>query len=401
MSFVFPEKFFWGAATSAHQVEGNNHNDWSEWEKLGKVKNGEQSGLASGHYHRYGDDFALAKKLGHNAHRFSIEWSRVEPRMGHFDEHEIEHYRQVIRNLRGQGLEPFVTLHHFTNPIWIHDIAAWVNQKTIDYYLRYVTKIVEALGNDVTYWITMNEPTVKTSLGYLTKWWPPERGNAVLAWWAIRNMSVAHNKAFEIIHRLQPNAKVGSANNLSAFVPSRPKDILDRGLAKFSWYWHNQWWLDRTHQAQDFIGLNFYFYHPMRWRWTGDLLNFLRPEVTPGATISDMGWEVQPAGLGIVLEWLRRYRRPIIITENGIADASDRLRGPFIRNHLKQVATAIQTGIDVRGYLHWSLLDNFEWRDGFTPRFGLVSVDYHTMQRQPRPSAYLYRDIILSRGANL
>jgi beta-glucosidase len=258
-----------------------------------------------------------------------------------------------------------------------------------------------ALGDLATYWITINEPTVKTSLGYLTKWWPPERGNPVLAWWAIRNMSVAHKKAYEIIHRLQPHAKVGTANNLSAFVPSRPKNLLDRALVSFSWFWHNRWWLDEIHEHQDFIGLNYYFYHPLRWRWTASLTNFLRPEVSHGATVSDMGWEIQPAGLGIILEWLRRYRRPIIITENGVADAADRFRGSFIRSHLKQVATALQTGIDIRGYLYWSLMDNFEWRDGFTPRFGLIAIDYHSQQRTIRPSAYIYRDIILSNGASL
>jgi len=396
MTTPIPKHFFWGAATSAHQVEGNMHNDWSEWEKLGKVKHGERSGMSAGHFQRFREDFALAKKLSHNAHRFSIEWSRIEPRPGVFDEEAIEHYRQVLQELRRLGLEPFVTLHHFTNPIWIQEIGAWTNPKTVDYFVRYVERVIQSLGSLATYWITINEPTVNTSLGYLTKWWPPERGSWWAAWQAIRHLVSAHQRAYQIIHRFQPHARVGSANNLSAFVPSRPWNPIDRLLTRFSQYWHNQWWLDQTFEQQDFIALNYYFYHPIRFRLTNDLTNFLKPEVTPGAPISDLGWQIQPHGLGLVLRWLKRYHRPIFITENGLADAADRQRESFIRDHVREIGRAVADGIDVRGYLHWSLLDNFEWREGYEPRFGLISVDYQTLERTIRQSAYAYQRLIES-----
>ncbi len=396
MTKGFPSSFLWGAATSAHQVEGGNHNDWSEWEKLGLVKNQEQSGRAADHYHRFKEDFALAKELGHNAHRFSIEWSRIQPRPGFFDVAAIDHYRQVLEELRRLGIEPIVTLHHFTNPLWVSEYGAWGASRSIDDFGHYVQAIVKELGHLVTYWITINEPTVYTSLGYLSDVWPPQRNNVLAAWTAIRHLAKAHKLAYRIIHRHFPYAKVGVANNLNDFVPSRPANLLDKGLARFADYWHNRWWLDEIHDTQDFIGLNYYFRHPFRFKPTFNLATFLTPESDPQAQKTDLGWEIHPIGMVRVLKWLAEYKRPIIITENGLADADDKLRSKFIQDHVAVLATAIADGIDIRGYLHWSLIDNFEWREGFAPRFGLITVDYQTMARTIRPSAYEYKKIILS-----
>ena len=398
MEHPFPKNFLWGAATSAHQVEGNNHNDWTEWEKLGLVKNKQQSGLAAGHYDRFRQDFALAKELGHNAHRFSIEWSRVEPRPGFFDAEAIDHYRQVLQELRRQNIEPIVTLHHFTNPIWVYQYGAWGERRMVDDFGRYVLTVVKELGPLVSYWVTINEPTVNSSLSYLTDFWPPQKNNPINAWTAIRNMAKAHRLAYQIIHRHFPNAKVGVANNLSDFVPSRPGNTFDRGLAMFAHYWHNRWWLDQTFQSQDFIGLNYYFHHPIRAKSTFNLGLLMRPETDPAVVKSDLGWEMNATGMARVLGWLAQYNRPIIITENGVADAGDKYRARFIREHVAVVADALHHGIDIRGYLYWSLLDNFEWREGFDPRFGLIEVDYHTMARKVRPSAYTYRQICQQNG---
>lgn len=393
---AFPANFLWGAATSAHQVEGHNHNDWSEWEKLGLVKHGEHSGRASGHYERFKADFQLAQDLGHTAHRFSIEWSRIMPKPGVVDTDAVEHYRQVLQELHRLKIEPIVTLHHFTNPIWVHAYSAWTNARIVDDFGQYVMLVVKELGSLVRYWITINEPTIQTSFGYLSDWWPPQRKSLPAAWSAIRNMVAAHQLAYQIIHRNFPSARVGVANNLSDFVSARPDHPLDRGLRTFAHFWHNRWWMDQTYLTQDFIGLNYYFHHPVRFKFSG-LSNLLRPEPIPGVLKNDLGWEINPAGLGRMLDWLRQYHRPIIITENGIADAQDKLRRQFIQGHVHEMEQAIQRGADVRGYLYWSLLDNFEWREGFGPRFGLVEVDYKTMQRTIRPSAYAYRDIIQTR----
>lgn len=392
-SSPFPKNFLWGAATSAHQVEGNNHNDWSEWEKLGRVLDGRASGLAAGHYDRWREDFGLAHELGHNAHRLSIEWSRIEPKPGYIDPAAIAHYRQVLLELRRLKIEPIVTLWHFTNPLWVVQMGGWRNRAVVDLYGRYVMAVVRELGDLVTYWVTINEPTVYSSASYLLGYWPPEQKNPIAAWLVIRNFVLAHRLGYNIIHRLYPNAKVGVANNLSHFVPSRPKNILDRILMSFSQYWHNQWWLDQTYLTQDFIGLNYYFHHPLRFKFS-DLRNLLRPEPKSGVPLSDLGWEIHPGGLGHILDFLKRYQRPIIITENGLADATDHQRASFIRGHVIEVRDALRRGIRIQGYLYWSLLDNFEWREGFTPRFGLIEVDYATLKRTIRPSAYTYRQII-------
>ncbi len=396
---VFPKKFLWGAATSAHQVEGNNHNDWSEWEKRGLVHDGSVSGLATGHYQRFREDFALAKELGHNAHRFSIEWSRIEPAPGRFDMDALQHYRQVLQELQRLGIEPVVTLHHFTNPIWIHDRGGWTQRETVNAFGRYVQLVVEQLSPLVKYWITINEPTVNTSLSYVTDVWPPQKKNWLQAWTAIRRFGDAHRLAYQIIHRIDPHAQVGVANNLSDFVPARPNNPLDQALQSFSHFWHNRWWLDLTYQYQDFIGLNYYFHHALRFK-LANRINLLRPEEHHNVPKSDLGWELYPAGLGRTLNWLSQYDRPIIITENGLADANDIHRPKFIVDHVTQVRNALARGIDIRGYLHWSLLDNFEWREGYGPRFGLVAVNYKTLARTPRPSAYVYRDIIRANGAD-
>lgn len=388
-----PKKFLWGAATSAHQVEGNNHNDWSEWEKLGLVKNKEQSGLATNHYHRFREDFALAKQLGHNAHRLSIEWSRIEPKPGVFDHEAIEHYRQVLQELRRLGLESVVTLWHFTLPIWAAQNGGWTNRQTVDRFGQYVDVIMQELGSLASTWITINEPTVYTTLAYINGYWPPQQKSYVKAWVAIRHLAKAHQLAYHIIHRRRPGDKVGVANNLSDFVPFNQGSPIDHGLKAFAQYWHNQWWLDQTFDTQDFIGLNYYFHHPLRFRLTWPL-RWFEPHPRGDKPISDLGWAIAPGGLGRILRWLRQYHRPIIITENGLADGKDIKRADFIRSHVAEIIKARQAGVDVRGYLHWSLLDNFEWREGISPRFGLVEVDYQTLKRTIRPSAYALREII-------
>lgn len=393
MSSDFPKDFLWGAALSAHQSEGNNHNDWTEWEKLGRVKHGQKSGRAAGHYERYAQDFQLAKELGHNAHRLSIEWSRIFPKPGVVNTDEIDHYRHVLEELHRLHIEPIVTLHHFTNPLWVSSYGGWTNSRVIDDFGQYVMLIVKEFGPLIKYWITINEPTVYTSLGYVQGYWPPEQVNYWHGWRAIRIMADAHELAYQIIHRHFPSAKVGVANNLGCFTAVRPHNPLDRGLRWLAEYWHNQWWLDQTHQSQDFIGLNYYFRHPLKFRFTWPS-KILTPQTDPNVPKTDVGWEIYPAGLGKLLRWLSRYDRPIIITENGLADAHDSLRAKYLHDHLQEVRNAIQAGADVRGYMNWSLLDNFEWREGFDPRFGLIEVDYKTMERKIRPSALVYKNII-------
>lgn len=405
----FPSGFLWGAATSAHQVEGGLHNDWTEWEKqhaerlareaegrFGHLPNWPDikaqaqnpanyiSGRACDHYNRYEEDFDIAQSLGHTAHRFSIEWSRIEPREGEFDEKEIEHYRKVIAALRARGMEPFVTLWHWTQPLWIRDIGGWENKKTVDYFLRFVEKAVGALKEDVTFWIVLNEPNIYTSFGFIKGSHPPGEKNIFKAGKVYLNLLKAQKRSYEVIRKIDQNAEVGMANSFMYF-EEKNSFILNTPVKNIVSYFWNFWFINRIGKKIDFIGCNYYSRH---------LLGVGDKKVKTGDT-SDLGWEIFPRGIYLMLKDLVKYKKPIFITENGLADAYDEKRTTFIKEHLFWMQKAVEDGVDVRGYFHWSLLDNFEFPEvrGFWPRFGLVEVDFATMERRIRQSAHAYAKI--------
>ena len=403
----FPKDFYWGAATSSHQVEGNNYNDWSGWEKenaerlakesekkFGHLSNWSDikeqaqnpqnyiSGRACDHYNRYEEDFNIAKSLGHNAHRFSIEWSRIEPEEGKWDEKEIEHYRQVIRALRLRGLEPFVTLWHWTIPLWLRDKGGVKSKYFPKYFSKYVEQIVKELP-DVKIWITLNEPEIYSINSYLKGTWPPQKKCPFSYFRVFMNLIWAHRKAYRIIKRNAPNAQVGVVKNNIYFEAYQNKPV-NYFFKKCADFWWNYIFLNKTWLYSDFIGLNYYFHNRIDY-------GFNKNE---NKKISDMGWELYPEGIYYMLKDLKRYGKSIYIMENGLADAQDVNREWFIKESLRYIHKAIQEGIDVHGYFYWSLLDNFEWDKGFWPRFGLVEVNYKTMERKIRQSAYKYAKII-------
>ena len=362
------EPFLWGAATSAHQVEGNNtRNDWWAWER--QTAGVECSGRASDHYHQFKEDFALARNLGHNAHRLSLEWSRIEPERGQWCEQALRHYREVLEGLRRQNLKSFVTLHHFTNPLWLAEAGGWERRGSVELFANYVKMVVRSLGDLVDFWVTINEPVVYALEAYWHKRWPPQKRSAPAVWRVVRHMAAAHRRAYRIIHRAWVGARVGLAKHLIAYSAKQT----------FRDYWFNHYFFTLVGKKQDFIGVNYYLADQGK---IGD------------GPKSDIGWPIYPAGLTQVLLHMKRYKLPIYVTENGLADARDSRRADFIRDHLRAVEAAQAAGVDVRGYFYWSLLDNFEWDKGFAPRFGLVEVDYKTMERKVRPSAYVYRAII-------
>ncbi len=399
--------FYFGAATSSHQVEGGNHNDWSEWElktageKVLAAKKKKWpdyiansypspqseenyiSGAACDHYDRYEKDFDIAKSLGHNAHRFSIEWSRIEPEEGKFNEEEIDHYREVVRALRVRGMEPFVTLWHWTVPIWFAQKGGWEKRENVKYFTRYAERIVSALDDNVKFWITLNEPDVNPSFAYLLGNWPPQKRSLIAYFRVIRNLAAGHNSAYKIIKNKFPESEIGIAKHNTHF-EAMDKNPVNRFIKFMTDWWWNEYFLDRISERQDFIGLNHYFHSLIDWG-----LNKNKNE-----KVSDMGWEIHPESMFHVLKDLKKYGRPIYITENGVADARDTYREAFIRETLGWVRKAMGEGADVRGYFHWSLLDNFEWANGFWPRFGLVAVDYKTLERKIRPSALVYKKLI-------
>lgn len=397
----FPKNFYWGAATASHQVEGGNHNDWSEWEKSEKrieflrsngliEKYGLEnfvSGKAADHYNRFREDFKLAKELGHNATRFSIEWSRIEPKEGDFDEKEIEHYKQVIASLKELGIEPFVSIWHWPIPLWLKNKGGWQYNKICDYFVRYTEKISSSFGKDVKFWITINEPEIYTSDSYFNGIRPPQKKNLFAYLRVLYNLIKAHKKAYKIIKKANPESKIGIAKN-NIYFEAYKNRFVNKILKKFIDWWWNFYFLNQIKNYQDFIGLNHY---------SRNLINYGFNK-NENKRVSDMGWELYPEAIYFVLKDLKKFNKPIYITENGLADAKDQKRSWFIFESLKNVYRAMEEGVDVRGYLHWSLMDNFEWDKGFWPRFGLLEIDYKSSERKIRPSAKFYRDICVTNG---
>jgi len=395
----FPQNFLWGAATSAYQVEGNNTNaDWWQWEKAGHREN---SGMACRHYEFYEQDFDLVKSLNHNAHRISIEWSRIEPEEGKFSQGELQHYVDVILSLRARNIEPIVTLHHFTNPIWFSKAGGWVDRRAAEIFLRYCDFVVNGLAKHVRYWITINEPNVYISHAYILGVWPPEMKSYLKAKTVENNMLLAHIKAFRLIHKIykelnSPKPSVSIAQNIMAFVPCT-QALKNHFAAMLRNRWYNFGFLDKAirHKTLDFIGINYYSRQLVEVKHWG--INSLAADVCEKGhhpvRKNSLGWDIYPEGLYELLLKLKNYRLPIIITENGICTQDDRLRWDYIYNHLKNIHLAIEKGAPVTGYLYWSLMDNFEWDKGFGPRFGLIDIDYNSYKRTVRESARLFGEV--------
>lgn len=404
----FPDGFLWGAATASHQVEGNTTNDWSQWEKenaerlaakaasgFGHLPNWTEkfgaeaarpenyiSGVAVDHYHRYEEDFNIAKELGHTAYRFSIEWSRIEPKEGVFDEQELKHYRSVVRALRTRNIEPFVTLWHWTLPLWLAKRGGMLAPKFPEYFARYAERVARALGSDVTFWITLNEPIVVTSHAYLHGVWPPQGKSWIKTYRALKNLIRAHKLSYQSIKQHSQKSQIGIAKNNIAF-EIEDQTFVNTILQRAARFFRNDWFLNAIRNEQDFIGLNHYYRNAINNGFNKN----------PNERRTDIGWEFHPESIYQALIELKPYDKPIYITENGLADRSDSLRKEFLTRALTSVHRAIEDGAEIKGYLHWSLLDNFEWDKGFWPCFGLVEVDRKTLARRIRPSARYYAKI--------
>ena len=421
--------FYWGSATSAHQVEGNNAlSDWWAWEKQGKVK--EESGLACDHYQRFSQDFQIAKNLGHNSHRFSLEWSRLEPEEGVWDLNAFQHYRLVLEDLKSRSIEPFVTLHHFTNPIWFDRLGGWQHPKAVDYFLRYVKKAAEFFGDQVEFWITINEPMVYLYFSYLVGEWPPGVRSYDASLKVLYQLIQAHLRSYEVIHHhydkvLKKPVWVSFAKHMTYYTPCHENSWRDRIALRMRDWFVNDMMLNALdggflffpavfceflskRGALDFIGINYYTRDFIRFAGLAEIDTLGSPcdKAHHSKEIKElnmMGWEVYPEGLYHLLKKLKKYNLPIVVTENGICAETDEQRSRFIQNHLEALGKAKDEGVDVRGYFYWSLLDNFEWAHGFRPRFGIVEVDYKTQERKIRNSAKTLTDYCrkISAGAAL
>jgi beta-glucosidase len=428
------DDFLWGAATSGHQVDGGNtRSDWWAWEKEGHCEGGACSGPAADHWNRYQEDLRLAHEMGLNSYRFSIEWARIEPEEGRWDEEALGWYLKLLTECERLNLVPMLTLHHFTSPKWFADKGGFTAKNSPELFARFTEKVAKTLGSRVPLWCTLNEPMVLAIGTYIGKFMPPALYSPERAGEACRNLLDSHVRAYDILHtqiteRQGPwkemPIQVGIAHNFLDFKPDRKWHPMERILTWAFRSFYNQSWIDaimgkKQHfgviglmarakplksalgrRTADFIGVNYYTKAYLRWRpkdasegASADLpigISFARRK----EPISDLGWAVHPRGLGKILRYCHSHKLPIYITENGIADREDRLRGEYLLGHLEEIAKVREEGVDIRGYYHWSLIDNFEWIKGFGPRFGLVAIDYNDFKRSPRKSSLLYKKII-------
>jgi len=393
--YDFPTDFLWGTSTSAYQVEGGIKNDWSEWEvsekrlaelgKKGEDKKDFICGQAVDHYKRYEEDLDLAKNLNNNAIRIGLEWARIQPKKDTWDVTAINHYREVLNRAHAKGLKTVVTLWHWTNPIWLTNEKGWEDKKVQEYFGNYVDFVIEELGSEVDYWVTLNEPILAANYGFMTGCFPPKKRNIFKFIKVSRNLIAAHKLAYQRIHKHFPRARVSITNLSNCFLPNKkalPMDILFSKLVE--WVGHDMFF-DRCKKHIDFVGVDYY-----RKIYISFIPPFMRSK---SDYLTDMGWEMYPEGIYVLLKKFSKYKKPIIILENGLADANDKYRANFLIEHLYYIHKAIKEGVDVQGYFHWSLLDNFEWDKGYYPKFGLYEVDRKTFERKERPSAEVYRKI--------
>ena len=420
-SLRFPDGFLWGTASSSYQCEGGNtNNQWYRWEQKGHILTGEECGDACNWWEEAENDFALAEQMENNALRLSLEWSRIEPVEGQWDSSVIDRYRTMLKALRNRHLKPIVTLHHFTDPLWFAERGGFADDINIQYFVRFVKYAVENLSDLCDFWVTINEPNIYAVLGYLMGSFPPGEHDLVRTVRVLRNVLQAHVEAFYAIRDLQPGAEIGSCVHYRLFDPADELSPLDRTSASLQDIFFN--WqvlqametgsflsplkllLPPIHHAsgsRDFHGVNYYTREMVRFDPTRPTELFGRRFVRPGSVHNDPGKEIDfgeiyPFGLYRVLKSVyqrTRGNKPIYITENGFSDALDDRRPQAILEHLAMVQRAISEGIPVRGYLYWSLVDNFEWAEGWGVRFGLIELDPETQERIPRSSASMFGEI--------
>ncbi len=444
----FPEGFLWGTAIAPYQVEGNLHNtDWYQWETICGHCSGDTADDGPDFWTHYDEDFADAVAISNNAIRLGIDWSRLFPSAAQFDALEpdtaaLQHYHDIIDAARARGLDVMVTLIHFVLPTWIQDLEdlehfkGWEDPAIIDRVAAFAGWAAAEFGDDVDYWVTINEPFVNVVGGWVSGDVPPGKSfdidDALLAG---ENMMWAHARAYDAIHEadvVDANgdgvaAAVSVAKHQRVFLPMDPDEPKDVRATEMLRYLLNEVFLrgvvfgslDRNYDFDyddpddiehdpalmgrlDYIGLNYYGVtlvvgtNDNQFPMIGvPFMNDLDNRGLEGP-ISDFGWTIYPQGLRTVIDELQQYDLPIIITENGVADAADTLRPRFLLDHLYVVNQAIDDGIDIDGYYHWSLFDNFEWASGYCPRFGLYRVDFESASRTRTmgEGAAVYRRII-------
>lgn len=420
----FPDGFLWGASTSAHQVEGDQKNNWSEWEPAVAKQLAEDayarlasdvpdwkriqleaedpqnyiSGAAAEHFHRHEEDAEILKGLGLNAYRFSVEWSRIEPTQGRFNEEAIEHYKQRLQCLQDNNITPIVVLHHFTNPVWFDELGSWHNPKSVALFTRYAKRIIAELETQCEIFLTFNETNAYLLSRYMGGgiWadWPEAEFHPWRMKKAIQNLAQSHRQIYKDVKMMYPHLQIGTEHGMVVFKAER-RDPLTILFRRASEYASNELFAKKVAGYEDVLCIHYYVRMNVKATFGGP-----RQWVThhDSAIKTDMGWGVYPRGIYEVTQKLRSKNLPIYITENGLADARDVHRAEFILKHLGWLHESIEDGADIRGYFHWSLFDNFEWSEGYWPKFGLIAVNRTNQERTIRDSAKLYGRIAKANG---
>jgi len=409
---VFPPDFLWGVATSAHQVEGGNvASDWWDWERAAGTAVREPSGNAVEHYERYASDLALIASLGLNTYRFGIEWARVEPAEGAFDADALAHYKDVVRKAHANKLTPMVTLNHFTLPRWVAAEGGWCSPRTAALFERYVRRVVAELGDDVGWYCTINEPTTVATGGYVGGWGFPPNVRDVSRWkQAIAGLIDGHKRARTAIKEIRPAAKAG----LAVFSIERAGNAGGKAINDYCNRWNEDVYLEAADE-DDFIGVQTYARDVVTLPRIASPLTRAALAVRPLQNIvvprvlglkdplrgerayrmTQMGWEYRPESIAFTVRRIASIYpdKDLVVTEHGVATLNDPDRVEFIARGLAALHDVIAEGIKLRGYVHWSLMDNFEWSTGYDANFGLVAVDRATQKRTARPSAYFLGEI--------
>ena len=413
----FPANFIWGTATAAHQIEGNNENtNWGEWEKqAGKIKDGSNAIKAVDGWNRAKDDIKLMKELGVNSYRFSVAWNKIEPEKGKINEDALKHYDEFINELKANNIEPMITLHHFTHPLWFEQLGAFEKEENIKHFVDFSKLIFSRYQNRVKYWVTLNEPNVFVTSGYFNTVFPPGKSDPKLAGEVLKNMLKSHLEVYQELKKIESEkSQIGLATSIFHFEPARRWHLGDWAIARISNNTFNEAILgffrtgtmnfyvpleanvsytdSNAPNTLDFIGVNYYSHYAYRFDF--DFKKATTSLPVEGEEMTDMPYTIYTEGIYRAIEDVANLKKPIIITENGISDAKDNRREKYIRESLYAVSKAIKDGYDVCGYYYWTLLDNFEWAEGYTQKFGLYEVNLETQERKLRNGSKAFAEII-------
>ena len=412
-TFYFPNNFLWGTATASHQVEGSNtNNTWYAWENEGHITNGDKSGIACDWWNgRWKEDLDRAANTHQNTHRFSVEWSRIQPDSGKWDLDALDYYREIAKGCVDRGLLPMVTLHHFSDPLWLAEMGGWENDNVVEYFKAFSEKVVGVLKEYVFLWCTINEPNVFAFSSALLGDFPPGKKSISSTYKMIENLIKAHIVSYDSIHKVQPEAVVGLAHHYRGFSPAYKKSPIDRWITGVVSRIFNQVFPMTFHTGkfrflgkrktyphakgtQDYFGLNYYTQEIISFSLLNPKELFIKREVDQERELSPSGFMTnEPDIFFQALRWAKKFDLPVYITENGVEDSEDKLRPKYLIEHLHKVWQGINFNWPIRGYYHWTLVDNFEWERGWSQKYGLWELDRNTQDRKKRKSADLYEMI--------